>query len=195
MRGSAHYRRHAASGQPASRRVLVAGPIVTTDITHTGSEVAMLAPYLPRLVIDWRGRRRPRTRRSRDPCTFVDISGFTKMSERLARHGKVGAEEVTDAIGTCFEALLAVAYAAGGGLLKFGGDALLLLFTGDRPRGNGRAGAAVGDAHARSRDVGPARHPRAVGSCCACRPACTPGRSSASSSASRTASCSSPARP
>ena len=27
---------------------------------------------------------------------FVDISGFTKMSERLARNGKVGAEEVTD---------------------------------------------------------------------------------------------------
>ena len=27
---------------------------------------------------------------------FVDISGFTKMSERLARQGKVGAEEVTD---------------------------------------------------------------------------------------------------
>ena len=30
-----------------------------------------------------------------------------------------------------FERLLDVAYAAGGGLLKFGGDALLLFFTGE----------------------------------------------------------------
>jgi class 3 adenylate cyclase/tetratricopeptide (TPR) repeat protein len=83
---------------------------------------------------------------------FVDISGFTKMSERLARHGKVGAEEVTDAIGTCFEALLEVAYQAGGGLLKFGGDALLLLFTGD-----GHATRAAGSAlgmQTRLADVG-----------------------------------------
>ncbi len=65
------------------------------------------------------------------------------MSERLARHGKVGAEEVTDAIGTCFEALLEIAYQAGGGLLKFGGDALLLLFTGPG-HAERAAGAALG---------------------------------------------------
>jgi class 3 adenylate cyclase/tetratricopeptide (TPR) repeat protein len=61
---------------------------------------------------------------------FVDISGFTKMSERLARKGKVGAEEVTDVLGSVFGRLLAVAYGNGGGLIKFGGDALLLLFDG-----------------------------------------------------------------
>ena len=74
------------------------------------------------------------------------------MSERLARHGKVGAEEVTDAIGTCFEALLEIAYQAGGGLLKFGGDALLLLFT-----GTGHAERAAGSAlgmQTRLADVG-----------------------------------------
>ncbi len=57
---------------------------------------------------------------------FVDISGFTKMSERLARHGKVGAEEVTEVLGAVFAKLLAVAYGEDGSLLKFGGDALLL---------------------------------------------------------------------
>ncbi|MGA2522104.1 MAG: adenylate/guanylate cyclase domain-containing protein [Acidimicrobiales bacterium] len=61
---------------------------------------------------------------------FVDISGFTKLSERLASHGKVGAEELSETINRCFVDLLAVAYAHGGGLIKFGGDALLLLFTG-----------------------------------------------------------------
>ena len=83
---------------------------------------------------------------------FADISGFTKMSERLARHGKVGAEEVTDAINTCFEQLLAIAYAAGGSLLKFGGDALLLLFAGD-DHATRAAHAAVGMRH-RLRTVG-----------------------------------------
>jgi class 3 adenylate cyclase/tetratricopeptide (TPR) repeat protein len=61
---------------------------------------------------------------------FVDVSGFTRLSERLARRGREGAERLADAIDTCFAALLAVAYDERGSLLKFGGDALLLLFDG-----------------------------------------------------------------
>ena len=61
---------------------------------------------------------------------FVDISGFTKLSEKLAKVGKEGAEQVTDAIEACFTDLLSVAYANEGSLIKFGGDALLLLFEG-----------------------------------------------------------------
>ncbi len=83
---------------------------------------------------------------------FVDISGFTKMSERLARHGNLGAEEVTDAVEICFGALLALAYTAGGSLLKFGGDALLILFTGeDHPT---RAATSALTMHERLRHVG-----------------------------------------
>ena len=61
---------------------------------------------------------------------FVDVSGFTKLSERLAKVGKEGAERLADSINRCFTALLAEAYANGGALLKFGGDALLLWFGG-----------------------------------------------------------------
>ena len=68
---------------------------------------------------------------------FVDISGFTKLSEGLAKHGKVGAEELTATIGTCFVALLDLAVAYGGRLLKFGGDALLLYFAGDAHEARG----------------------------------------------------------
>ena len=63
-------------------------------------------------------------------AVFVDISGFTKLSEQLARKGHEGAEQITDAIGGSFEAILEVAYENGGSLLKFGGDALLLWFEG-----------------------------------------------------------------
>lgn len=91
-----------------------------------------LVPYLPRLAIQWAAEDPSATTREVDgSLVFVDISGFTKMSERLARHGKVGAEEVTDILGAVFTRLLAVAYAEGAGLLKFGGDALLLWFSGD----------------------------------------------------------------
>jgi class 3 adenylate cyclase len=62
---------------------------------------------------------------------FVDASGFTRLSERLARKGREGAERLTDAINACFSALLADAHANGGSLIKFGGDALLLWFEGD----------------------------------------------------------------
>ena len=59
-------------------------------------------------------------------------SGFTKLSESLAKKGRVGAEQVADSIGGVFESMLSVAYASGGSLLKFGGDALLLWFDGEQ---------------------------------------------------------------
>ncbi len=65
---------------------------------------------------------------SHGTAVFVDISGFTKLSERLARKGREGAEQISDAIGSSFESILQVAYDKGGSLLKFGGDALLLWF-------------------------------------------------------------------
>ena len=63
-------------------------------------------------------------------CTmvFADVSGFTRLSERLARQGKEGAEQLVDIINGCFSDLLAEADAHGGSLVKFGGDAMLLLF-------------------------------------------------------------------
>lgn len=93
------------------------------------------APYLPRLVAEWIvDTPDERWREVDGTIVFVDMSGFTALSERLARHGKIGAEELTDAIGNCFVSLLAIAYDDGGSLLKFGGDALLLLFRGhDHP--------------------------------------------------------------
>jgi len=96
-----------------------------------GAEAGRLAPYLPRLSIEWLARRADeRFRVEPGTVVFVDISGFTKLSEGLARHGRVGAEELTSTIGTCFVALLDLAVAHGGRLLKFGGDALLLYFSG-----------------------------------------------------------------
>src|SRR6476620_8998156 len=93
---------------------------------------AELVSFVPRLTLDWLRDHPDATWREVDgTLAFVDISGFTAMSERLSSLGRAGAEEVTEIMNATFAALLAVAYAQGGGLLKFGGDALLLLYAGD----------------------------------------------------------------
>jgi class 3 adenylate cyclase/tetratricopeptide (TPR) repeat protein len=99
---------------------------VPTDVGHP------LAPYFPRLAIEWIRSDPDRMHQELEgTIAFVDISGFTKLSERLARLGKSGAEELTATIDTCFVTLLDLAVANGGRLLKFGGDALLVYFSGD----------------------------------------------------------------
>jgi class 3 adenylate cyclase/tetratricopeptide (TPR) repeat protein len=91
-----------------------------------------LISFVPRLTIEWlRDTPEQQWREVDGTMAFVDISGFTAMSERLAGLGKAGAEEVTDVMNATFSALLEIAYSHGGGLLKFGGDALLLLFSGN----------------------------------------------------------------
>src|SRR6476661_97334 len=93
---------------------------------------AELVSFVPRLTLDWLRDHPDATWREVDgTLAFIDISGFTAMSERLSSLGRAGAEEVTEVMNATFAALLAVAYAQGGGLLKFGGDALILLYDGD----------------------------------------------------------------
>lgn len=97
-----------------------------------GNDTATLVPYLPRLAIEWAGSDPSTILRVVDgSLVFADVSGFTALSERLARKGRQGAEELTETLSRCFGDLLRVAYDAGGSLIKFGGDALLLLFDGD----------------------------------------------------------------
>jgi class 3 adenylate cyclase/tetratricopeptide (TPR) repeat protein len=93
---------------------------------------ADLTAYVPRIVVEWALSEPDALHRRLDgTMAFVDVSGFTAMSERLSAKGKAGAEEVTDVMNRTFAQLLDVAYARGGGLLKFGGDALLLFFSGE----------------------------------------------------------------
>lgn len=103
---------------------LVAAP----DPSATGE---VLKPYVPRLVIEWLRTSPGALHREFDATlVFVDISGFTALTERLAKKGKIGAELMRDTLDGVFRALLDEAYDWGAGLLKWGGDALLLLFDG-----------------------------------------------------------------
>jgi class 3 adenylate cyclase/tetratricopeptide (TPR) repeat protein len=113
-------------------------------------DAAHLARYLPALLADWDEGVRYRT--VEGTVAFVDISGFTKLSERLAKHGRIGAEALTETIDRCFVELLGIASGHGGQQIKFGGDALLLLYTGDDQAG--RACRAVVEMRRALRAVG-----------------------------------------
>ncbi len=116
----------------------------------------LLQPYVPRLVIDWLLDDPDRRWRAVDgTLTFVDISGFTQLTERLAGKGKVGAEELTDTLDVCFTELLSAAYEYGAELVKWGGDAVLLLFEGDEHAP--RAARAAAGMQRRMRAIGKLR--------------------------------------
>src|SRR5438445_4663606 len=90
-----------------------------------------LTPYVPRLALEWqRDRPDERHRAIEGTLLFADLSGFTAMSERLASLGRLGAEELTEQLDAVFSVLLSDAFHFGGSMLKYGGDALLILFTG-----------------------------------------------------------------
>jgi class 3 adenylate cyclase/tetratricopeptide (TPR) repeat protein len=86
--------------------------------------------YVPNALRGW-GATDERHHRTDGTLVFADLSGFTALSERLAAFGRRGAELMADAVTAVFTDLQADATARGGDLLKYGGDALLLAFTGD----------------------------------------------------------------
>lgn len=52
----------------------------------------LLAPHLPRLAVEWLADPgAPAVQEIDGSVVFVDISGFTKLSEHVARRGRVGA--------------------------------------------------------------------------------------------------------
>jgi class 3 adenylate cyclase len=87
-------------------------------------------PYVSRLPLSWPDSDGPVPHWVDGTLLFVDVAGFTALSERLAKTGRAGAEELTDLLNGAFARLLAAAYENGGSLLSFGGDALLLFFEG-----------------------------------------------------------------
>jgi class 3 adenylate cyclase/predicted ATPase len=91
--------------------------------------------YLPRhltsgSISDGSSEQAPRAEQVEGTLLFADVSGFTRLSERLARVGRAGAEEMVGAISRVFSPLVAAVEDRGGDVLKFSGDALFVVFRG-----------------------------------------------------------------
>ena len=124
-----------------------AGRAEARDLAEIGPQWEY-APYAPRLVADWTASERHRTYEG--SLASFDLSGFTKLTERLATLGRDGAEEITVAVNSVFEHLIEIAVDPGGDesaehdVVSFGGDAILVLFRGrDHAVRSARAAAAM----------------------------------------------------
>ena len=92
-----------------------------------GSEPAALelgrvpVAYVPGLVPAWAAAEPGPAHRVVDgSLVLLDITGFTRLTERLARRGREGAEELSDVLDTVFGRLLVEADDEGADLLKWG---------------------------------------------------------------------------
>ncbi len=61
---------------------------------------------------------------------FLDVNGFTRITESAHQKGYYGIEIVTGVLNHYFEALYTLIHPHGGDILKFGGDSCLLFFAG-----------------------------------------------------------------
>ncbi|HZO36528.1 MAG TPA: adenylate/guanylate cyclase domain-containing protein [Solirubrobacteraceae bacterium] len=126
---------------------------MTADRVTRTSAARQFDAYVPDVLLAHVAESPEAQRRTLDATLlFSDVSGFTKLSERLARRGREGAEEMVDTIDDVFTGLLSVAHARGGSMVKLAGDALLLLFSG--PDHVARAAATALEMRSRLRIIG-----------------------------------------
>ncbi|MGN6090590.1 MAG: hypothetical protein ACTHNT_15000, partial [Actinomycetales bacterium] len=112
-------------------------------LTGWERDAQRLLPYVSTLALAWlRDHPDQQHQQVSGSLAFVDISGFTALTEKLARSGKAGAEELTEILDATFAQLLDVAYTYGAQLIKWGGDAVLLLYTEDGHEGRACRAAA-----------------------------------------------------
>ena len=132
-------------------------------MTTATATATALRPFVPRLAATWHRDHGDEVARVLDASLLgLDISGFTALSERLAERGKLGAEELITLISGCYSGLIEIGKRYGGDVLKFRGDALLLLFDGDgHEKRAARAALAmqafVAESRASETSVGPLR--------------------------------------
>jgi class 3 adenylate cyclase/tetratricopeptide (TPR) repeat protein len=115
-------------------------PVARTEREAAGDPVE-LASYVPALVVRrFADRHEPldeaESERFVAAVLFADISGFTVLTERLARTGPGGVEALTELLNDCFGELVELVGEHGGEVVKFAGDALLAIWpaNGDNSR-------------------------------------------------------------
>lgn len=98
-----------------------------------------LASYLPDLIVrrlaDGLVNNTPHAETFSAAVLFADISGFTRLTEKMAQQGPVGAEKLTQILNSYFGQLIELIHADGGDVVKFAGDALLALWPSDGKNG------------------------------------------------------------
>ena len=87
-----------------------------------------LAPYVPVILRELIAGGRTSLTEVDGSILFADVSGFTALSERLAKHGREGTEALITLIDRIMDRLAGAAQQLGGDIIGFGGDALIVAF-------------------------------------------------------------------
>lgn len=99
-------------------------------------DATSLASFLPRAVVDRlaldpRPPQLPSADQSVAAAMFVDISGFTSLTERLKQRSRDWADQLSSFLNSVLGELIDLINAHGGDIVKFSGDALLVLWPAD----------------------------------------------------------------
>ncbi len=92
-----------------------------------------ITSYIPRQLVRW-ALENPQSSPAGQEWNFeaavllADISGFTPMSEALAKTGKEGSEELNHILSAYFTAMIDLVHSFGGDVIKFSGDAITCLW-------------------------------------------------------------------
>ncbi len=116
---------------PAALQERLPSPLAITEaLQHLNSLYKALTSFLPLYIAEGEIWRAPDYRALRQGTfMFADVSGFTALSERLAQENSGdGAEILTIIMNDYFAEMLEILAKSDGQLLKFAGDALLVLF-------------------------------------------------------------------
>ncbi len=92
-----------------------------------------LASYVPALILrrlesDPTPIAAPTEERFPAAVLFTDITGFTRLTERLAKQGLAGIEGLSQVLSTYFGRAIEVLTAHGGDVVKFAGDAIIAIW-------------------------------------------------------------------
>ena len=112
------------------------------------SLVAHLQSYVPEIVMEQvlsdRGKDLTLWKRTNCCVMLADISGFTKLAGQLSKLGDKGSELLTNKINSYFGKMIDIIYTFGGDVVKFAGDALIVVWAPDaRSKGGRKRGSAL----------------------------------------------------
>lgn len=112
---------------------MAVAPTVASGAVAGGLDDALLPSYVPALVLErlaahGEGLSEAERDQLHGALLFADISGFTALTERLAARGPAGIEQLVRRLNAYFGRLIEVLLDHGGDVLKFAGDALVVLF-------------------------------------------------------------------
>ena len=90
-----------------------------------------LASYVPSIIVkhclEDQTEKLPNTQTYVTVCVFCDVSGFTKLSEAMALSGR-GAEGLKKHLNSYFAQMNKIISGGGGDIIKFAGDAMIVLW-------------------------------------------------------------------